>query len=286
MACRVRQVTKMKNGNWIQLCTPYVIWTNSSHLNDPWHEHFTAIDCSLRLPFIMFGGSMTRDSRMKMRNFLCTNPFLQLFALIMTTWDCWIFWKWTDTNRTSELSISVCFCHSWSRYSSSDSGNINTRFKLSKTVNYHELIPKYDCDRRGETSIRDVSYQPKTPSTCVWHHRRQVMHACPTYIMSTQIRRTTSKLEHEIGPYNNTIRNISHWWQPSGILQSAMLTSMFWEDTFFIRFYNLLLRLFHTFGCKQTLSKMLTDYSAFATLGDAHREHSINSPNGWKPWRV
>ena len=30
----------------------------------------------------------------------------------------------------------------------------------------------------------------------------------PNYIMHTQIWRTTSKLEHEIGPYNNTIRKI------------------------------------------------------------------------------
>ena len=44
-----------------------------------------------------------------------------------------------------------------------------------------------------------------------------------------------------------------------------------------IKFDNLFLRLFHTFGCKQTLFKMLTDSSAFATLGDAHGEHPNNS---------
>ena len=42
-----------------------------------------------------------------------------------------------------------------------------------------------------------------------------------------------------------------------------------------IKFDNLLFRLLHTFGCKQTISKMLKDSSAFATLGDAHGELSV-----------
>ena len=44
---------------------------------------------------------------------------------------------------------------------------------------------------------------------------------------------------------------------------------------FWIKFDNLLFRVFHTFGCKQTVSKMFTDSSAFATLGDTHGEHSV-----------
>ena len=42
-----------------------------------------------------------------------------------------------------------------------------------------------------------------------------------------------------------------------------------------IKFDNLLFRLFHTFGCKQTVSKMLTNSSAFAILGEAHGGHSV-----------
>ena len=44
---------------------------------------------------------------------------------------------------------------------------------------------------------------------------------------------------------------------------------------FWIKFDNLLLRSFHIFGCKQKVSKMLTDSSAFVTLGDGHGEHSV-----------
>ena len=44
---------------------------------------------------------------------------------------------------------------------------------------------------------------------------------------------------------------------------------------FCIKFDNLLFRSFYTFGCKQTVSKMFTDASAFATVGDAHSEHPV-----------
>ena len=42
-----------------------------------------------------------------------------------------------------------------------------------------------------------------------------------------------------------------------------------------IKFDILLLRLFHTFGCKQTVFNMLTNSYAFASLGDTHGEHSV-----------
>ena len=44
---------------------------------------------------------------------------------------------------------------------------------------------------------------------------------------------------------------------------------------FWIEFDNLIFRLFHTFGCKQTISKMFTDSFAFATIGDTHGEHPV-----------
>ena len=44
---------------------------------------------------------------------------------------------------------------------------------------------------------------------------------------------------------------------------------------FWIKFDNLLFRSFHTFGCKQTVTKMITDSSAFTTLGDPHGEYSV-----------
>ena len=44
---------------------------------------------------------------------------------------------------------------------------------------------------------------------------------------------------------------------------------------FWIKFDNLLFKSFHTFGCKQTVSKMFRDFSVFATIGDAHGEHPV-----------
>ena len=35
------------------------------------------------------------------------------------------------------------------------------------------------------------------------------------------------------------------------------------EDRLWIKFGNLLFRLFHTFGCKQTVSEMFTDFLCF-----------------------
>ena len=40
-------------------------------------------------------------------------------------------------------------------------------------------------------------------------------------------------------------------------------------------FDNLILRLFHIFGCKQPVSNILTTSSAFATHGDAHGAHPV-----------
>ena len=45
----------------------------------------------------------------------------------------------------------------------------------------------------------------------------------------------------------------------------------------FLKFDNWLLRSFHTFCCKQTVSNMLTDSSAFATLRDTHGGDSVKN---------
>ena len=34
--------------------------------------------------------------------------------------------------------------------------------------------------------------------------------------------------------------------------------------------------MYHTFGCKQTVSNMLTTFSVFAAYGDAHGAHPVN----------
>ena len=53
------------------------------------------------------------------------------------------------------------------------------------------------------------------------------------------------------------------------ILQNTMLMPMFWKISFVVSIDNKLFRLFHTFGCKQNVPNMLTNFSAFAANGDA-----------------
>ena len=107
--------------------------------------------------------------------------------------------------------------------------------KILVTTDPPHLSPRFDTTGfiHTLTAIHDDDSQPKAPLIRVWRHQRQVMHARPTYIISTKIWRTTSKLGREIGLYNKTIGKISYWRQSSDVLQYTILKSTFWEDTFF-----------------------------------------------------
>ena len=135
------------------------------------------------------------------------------------------------------------------------------------------------------------------------------MHANSTCMMSAQIGKQMSKLEHLlIGLYTSTICEISHWWQPSGVpteyyididflkdilFGSNLITCqldcfILWLQTNIIQYVYRFLRLCHTMGTagvcilSQSLSiNLLTMMiNPFFTNG----YHSIRSPSqafGW-----
>ena len=153
---------------------------------------------------------------------------------------------------------------------------INTRLNLSQIIDYH-----WADEYQLIISIKEGWWQILTQDSSqtvidiiiMWHH--------PHAPILSNLARIAIRSEHlSIGMYFSTIRNVLFWWQPFGDPTECyvvMLMPMFWEVSFVVSLCNKLFSLFHSFGCEQTVSNMLTTFSAFATHGDAHGVNPISS---------
>ena len=143
-------------------------------------------------------------------------------------------------------------------------------------------------DRRGEivnTRCGHVTANPNSrlKSNCGWRHhcvtsRLKLIHEwcylCAPYLPNS------AKYRSARAP----VKWFLLWHYEKDIVLRATIWRLYWtlcwchcflEVSSVVDINNKFLRLFHTFGSKQTVSNMLTTSSTFATHGDAHSAHPI-----------